>query len=233
MKDSKLRKAILESLARRGDPEADIEIRQAPTPLGTWVSFAGGVIHGPDGAMIDAVSRGGNDGKALRGLAFACGLRPDGSDPAVDDPSLDGTDAAHPAWWRGHDRASEAWREKAEKLTRDLDMAMRACCNIRDQQSAEAKLNEELRATIRAMIDETLLARTTRNAAVQAASESAQRTEQVIAENDAIRAAVREHLAAEAAILRAVAEDASAGYGATLARITATRRALEAMLREK
>lgn len=29
---------------------------------------------------------------------------------------LDGTDGAHPAWWRGHDRASEVWREKIGAL---------------------------------------------------------------------------------------------------------------------
>jgi hypothetical protein len=44
----------------------------------------------------------------------------------VDDPLLDGTDGAHPAWWRGHDRA-------AEMLTAQRDAALAAC----GEQSAE------------------------------------------------------------------------------------------------
>lgn len=36
-----------------------------------------------------------------------------------DDPALDGTDGAHPAWWRGHDRAAEVWRERVEAAERE------------------------------------------------------------------------------------------------------------------
>jgi len=43
---------------------------------------------------------------ALTTLALAAGLRTDGTPLEVDDPSQDGTDAAHPAWWRGVDRAT-------------------------------------------------------------------------------------------------------------------------------
>lgn len=31
-----------------------------------------------------------------------------------DDPELDATDGAHPAWWRGHDHASKQWRAKID-----------------------------------------------------------------------------------------------------------------------
>lgn len=31
------------------------------------------------------------------------------NEPVVDDPFYDGTDAAHPAWWRGHDHTTEVF----------------------------------------------------------------------------------------------------------------------------
>jgi chromosome segregation ATPase len=40
------------------------------------------VLYGPDGVVIDVVACAGDDAKALRALAVACGLREDGSDPA-------------------------------------------------------------------------------------------------------------------------------------------------------
>lgn len=39
-----------------------------------------------------------------------------------DDPALDGTDGAHPAWWRGHDRAAEVWQGRAEAAEREAAM---------------------------------------------------------------------------------------------------------------
>jgi hypothetical protein len=42
---------------------------------------------------------------------------------AADDPLLDGTDGAHPAWWRGHDRAAEmltAQRDAATDLLAEV-----------------------------------------------------------------------------------------------------------------
>ena len=59
--------------------------------------------------------------EALRRLSRGFGLRDDGSDPAADDPALDGTDGAHPAWWRGHDRATEVWRERVTTAERERD----------------------------------------------------------------------------------------------------------------
>jgi hypothetical protein len=38
-----------------------------------------------------------------------------------DDPAMDATDGAHPAWWRGHDYTSERWQARCEaaEATRD------------------------------------------------------------------------------------------------------------------
>jgi len=81
MSNDNLRAAITAALKRR-DPNADLDVSPTCTPLGAWVSLAGGVIRGPDGAVIDVVARAGDDAKALRGVALAVGLRDDGSDPA-------------------------------------------------------------------------------------------------------------------------------------------------------
>ena len=81
MSNDNLRAAITAALKRR-DPNADLDVSPTCTPLGAWVSLAGGVIRGPDGAVIDVVARASDDAKALRGVAFAVGLREDGSDPA-------------------------------------------------------------------------------------------------------------------------------------------------------
>ena len=37
-------------------------------------------------------------------------------DPEMDDPEMDGTDYAHPAWWRGHDQTVEVMCIKIQKL---------------------------------------------------------------------------------------------------------------------
>ena len=74
MSNDNLRAAITAALKRR-DPNADLDVSPTCTPLGAWVSLAGGVIRGPDGAVIDVVARAGDDAKALRGVAFAIGLR--------------------------------------------------------------------------------------------------------------------------------------------------------------
>lgn len=81
MSNDNLRAAITAALKRR-DPNADLDVSPTCTPLGAWVSLAGGVIRGPDGAVIDMVARASDDAKALRGVAFAIGLREDGGDPA-------------------------------------------------------------------------------------------------------------------------------------------------------
>lgn len=38
----------------------------------------------------------------------------------TDDPSLDGTDGAHPAWWRGQDAGVDGAAAVLEKVTADL-----------------------------------------------------------------------------------------------------------------
>lgn len=37
------------------------------------------------------------------------------------DPLFDATDGAHPAWWRGHDRAAQVWQERATTAERERD----------------------------------------------------------------------------------------------------------------
>ena len=76
MTNDTLRAAITAALKRR-DPNADLDVSPTCTPLGAWGSIAGGVIRGPDGAVIDVVARASDDAKALRGVAFAVGMRVD------------------------------------------------------------------------------------------------------------------------------------------------------------
>ena len=44
---------------------------------------------------------------------------------SADDPELDATDSAHPAWWRGHDYVTEQWRERLAAVVTERD-ALRA-----------------------------------------------------------------------------------------------------------
>jgi hypothetical protein len=48
----------------------------------------------------------------------------------VDESLLDGTDFAHPAWWRGHDRATEVWRERVATAERERDEARAAAAGV-------------------------------------------------------------------------------------------------------
>jgi len=57
----------------------------------------------------------------------------------ADEPLLDGTDGAHPAWWRGHDRA-------AEMLTAQRDAALADAARARDAYATDlAGLRAEVR----------------------------------------------------------------------------------------
>ena len=76
-----LRTAITAALRRRGTID-DLDVTPSITLLGSRTSTASVVLYGPDGVVIDVVARAGDDAKALRGVAFACGLREDGSIPA-------------------------------------------------------------------------------------------------------------------------------------------------------
>jgi hypothetical protein len=40
---------------------------------------------------------------------------------AQDNPALDATDGAHPAWWRGHDYVTERWRERLATAEAERD----------------------------------------------------------------------------------------------------------------
>lgn len=37
-----------------------------------------------------------------------------------DNPEYDATDAAHPAWWRGHDHAERKMREQVDRLMAEV-----------------------------------------------------------------------------------------------------------------
>ena len=76
-----LRAAITAALKRRVAID-DLDVTPSLTLLGSSTSTALVVLYGPDGVVIDVVARAGDDAKALRGVAFACGLREDGSIPA-------------------------------------------------------------------------------------------------------------------------------------------------------
>lgn len=39
----------------------------------------------------------------------------------IDDPSLDATDAAHPAWWRGTDHAAARWHIRTQEAELERD----------------------------------------------------------------------------------------------------------------
>ncbi len=57
----------------------------------------------------------------------------------ADEPLLDGTDGAHPAWWRGHDRAAEmlsAQRDAARADAAALRSAAREYLALRDAVAA-------------------------------------------------------------------------------------------------
>jgi hypothetical protein len=79
----------------------------------------------------------------------------------VDDPLLDATDGAHPAWWRGHDRA-------AEMLTAQRDAALADAARAR---AAYARDLDGLRAEVRRADDE----RAAWRERVEARDESAER----------------------------------------------------------
>jgi hypothetical protein len=75
----------------------------------------------------------------------------------VDDPLLDATDGAHPAWWRGHDRA-------AEMLTAQRDAALADAARAR---AAYATDLAGLRAEVRRADDERAAWRGLRDAALE------------------------------------------------------------------
>jgi len=64
---------------------------------------------------------------SLEALDAACAAE---DRATVDDPLLDGTDGAHPAWWRGHDRAAQVWRERVATAERERDEARAAAAGV-------------------------------------------------------------------------------------------------------
>lgn len=69
-----------------------------------------------------------------------------------DNPKFDATDAAHPAWWRGHDRTAKKFEELVNELRAKLAEAERKLSKFKAQwqcerdraEAAEARF-EELR----------------------------------------------------------------------------------------
>ena len=198
---SDLRAAITAALRRRG-PNADLDVSPTCTPLGAWVSLAGGVIRGPDGAVIDVVARAGDDAKALRGVAFAVGLLDDGSDPDEEVHRL---------------RAELALeRERCVALVREIP----ACQPGAKATAARRWLDDRVAACVRAIEvdDETA---TCARSLVREARERAKAAEADLvrarAELDATREAFRAHLfcdECEELATRCHAESASFGCDA-------------------
>lgn len=189
-----------------------------------------------------------HDAHAARLTAAIAALRPLVGDGALDatraaedhatadDPLLDGTDGAHPAWWRGHDRA-------AEMLTAQRDAAVaaeRARCTARVRDVGDRWSGLKSTATTRA-------ARAVINAALRGIETGdtgadidlvAQR-DVAARERDALRDAAREYLDARHrglvaldAYLDADPADAAARDAASAceARVTATRTRLAALV---
>jgi hypothetical protein len=89
-------------------------------------------------------------GVSIETIDYDIIVRPDGKVDIVggleDDPSTDGTDAAHPAWWRGHEHGA---RWTAVKLTDVLVNGKRGAFMSQEvEEAAQAiqKLREKLRA---------------------------------------------------------------------------------------
>ena len=74
MSNDTIRAAITAALRRRGTID-DLDASPSLTLLGSRTSTASVVIYGADGAVVDVVARASDDAKALRGVAFAVGLR--------------------------------------------------------------------------------------------------------------------------------------------------------------
>lgn len=76
MSNDTIRAAITAALRRRGTID-DLDASPSLTLLGSRTSTASVVIYGADGAVVDVVARASDDAKALRGVAFAVGMRVD------------------------------------------------------------------------------------------------------------------------------------------------------------
>lgn len=90
-----------------------------------WRAATGDTHEGPASvdALIEAVERRAAarmEPMTDAALDAACAAE---DRATADDLLLDGTDGAHPAWWRGHDRAAEVWSGRVDELTRERDEA--------------------------------------------------------------------------------------------------------------
>jgi len=143
-----LRAAITAALKRRGTID-DIDVTPSLTLLGSRTSTASVVIYGADGAVIDVVARAGDDAKALRGVAFAIGLRDDSSDPAEEVERLRGAlDDAN--------NLTSCQRDTIETLTRALHNAADrlGCADYDDVCAAVTDALDDAENRERAHVDE-------------------------------------------------------------------------------
>ena len=74
---------------------------------------------------LDHDNKGGPQWGEMRALVRDIAALPDAPPSAVDNPDADATDAAHPAWWRGHDQG--VW-STCELLTKTLDGVAGGVC---------------------------------------------------------------------------------------------------------
>lgn len=219
-----------------------------------WRAATGDTHEGPANvdALIEAVERlraARMEPMTDAALDAACAAE---DRATADDLLLDGTDGAHPAWWRGHDRAAEVWSGRVDELTRERDEARADAARAREAYTIDlAGLRDALRradddrtrwrervAELRT--DNTRLDDVTRGALDDLA--------RVRAELAAIRAAVRELRDAEAALLTSLDSEIQSGEALPmtdeslralkarmrpeLERIEAARSALDALTRE-
>jgi len=118
------------------DPRATVEVLRATLAL-SQESLAA-AVRGERVTVVDEVARLQREVATLRAarmepmsdaaLDAACAAE---DRATADEPLLDGTDGAHPAWWRGHDRAAEVWRERVATAERERDAAHADAARVR------------------------------------------------------------------------------------------------------
>ena len=197
-------------------PECECEARgHAPCCYDCYLAYQAAV-----GPTFEACGRG--DVLALVALARAQAAE---DRATADDPLLDGTDGAHPAWWRGHDRA-------AEMLTAQRDAAVDLLAEVWHEIATGRPPPVSDRTAWLAQVGDVVGA-----ASYCAALDAARAT--LARERDALRDAVQEYLdarhkalVATLAYLDADPADAAArdAASASEARVTAARTRLTTLV---
>ena len=148
MSNDTIRAAITAALRRRGTID-DLDASPSLTLLGSRTSTASVVIYGADCAVVDVVARASDDAKALRGVAFAVGLREDASDPAEEVEryrTIAGNLLARIYRDGGHHADAVGWERAAD----EADVLVARLYVERDEARAEVeRLRSELAETER------------------------------------------------------------------------------------